>query len=92
MPAASTTLPAPSTLTTALAELGLDVQLVVTRKDGQPLTPNDVAAVEAHTACADLEAGREVSDDQAAEAAARALAGVPAFAPTDKAPTSSAAE
>jgi hypothetical protein len=89
MPTAPVLLPAPSSLAAALAELGITVQLSVQRADGQPLTDNDLAAVEAHAVCADLEAGREVSDDEAAGAAVRSLERAPA---ASSAPTSSAAE
>jgi hypothetical protein len=89
MPTTPVLVPAPSTLAAALAELGITVQLAVSRADGQPLTENDLAAVEAHAACADVEAGRAVSDDDAARAAVRALERAPA---ASSAATSTAAE
>jgi hypothetical protein len=77
-PKNNTTLaPAPESLAAALASAGLDVQLAVSRKDGAPLSDNDLAAVRAMVACADIEAGREVSDDEAAHVATIATAGEP---------------
>lgn len=71
----NTTLAAPpESLAAALASAGLEVQLAVNRKDGAPLTDNDLAAVRALVACNELETGREVSDDDAAAVAAKVTA------------------
>jgi hypothetical protein len=71
-PPTSTTHPAPDTLETALAAAGLTARLLVERKDGQPLSANDLDALDAIVQGHDLEHGRPVSDDEAAHIASLA--------------------
>ncbi len=73
----STTRPAPETLQSALATVGLTARLLVERRDGQPLDANDLAALSAVVQCHDLEHGRHVSDDDAARIASHAFAATP---------------
>lgn len=71
-PPPSTTHPAPATLEAALATAGLTARLLVERKDGQPLSANDLDALEAIVQGHDFEHGRPVSDDEAAHIASLA--------------------
>jgi hypothetical protein len=63
----------PEALAEALDEVGLSARLVIERKDGQPLSPNDQAAVRAIVACHHAEHRREVSDDEVMAAVAAVL-------------------
>ncbi len=65
--------PAPASLAAALADVGLIAQLAVQRADGQPIEARDLAALAAVVTCADLEAGRAVSDAEAASIASHAF-------------------
>lgn len=71
-PPTSTTHPAPDTLETALDAAGLTSRLLVERKDGQPLSANDLDALDAIVQGHDLEHGGPVSDDEAAHIASLA--------------------
>ena len=68
----ATTRPAPQTLATALAEVGLTVSLTVQRTDGRPLDANDLAALNAIVMCHDMEHAAPVSDEVAAKMASLA--------------------
>lgn len=72
MKANATMHPAPQTLATALAEVGLTVSLTVQRTDGRPLDANDLAALDAIVMCHDLEHAAPVSDEVAAKIASLA--------------------
>lgn len=64
--------PAPETLASVLAEVGLTVSLTVQRADGRPLDANDLAALDAAVICHDLEHASPRSDEEAAKAASLA--------------------
>jgi hypothetical protein len=72
-----TTHPTPETLESALADVGLTARLLVERRDGQPLDPNDLAALSVVVQCHDLEHGRHVSDDEAARMVSHAFGAAP---------------
>lgn len=71
-PTNATTHPAPVTLASALADVGLNVSLNVARPDGKPLDANDLAALRFIVKCHDQEHAAPVSDDEAARIASLA--------------------
>lgn len=86
----------PRDLAALFESAGLVVTLAVSRADGAPLTDDDRATVTTLVEAYSLDrdgpstsgsaSEREASRDPVAINAARALAGTPAFAPTDKVP------